>query len=235
MAEINDMDLFKVDGLVAVITGGGTGLGLMMAKALAANGANKVYIVGRRLEKLEEAAKASPHGNIIPAQGDASSKESLGALAERVKKEVGYINLLVCNSGRSGPSVQAFPPDLSLSQIKERMWEWEFEDFNDVFKLNNTGTFFTAVAFLDLLDAGNKKGNRAGIDSQIVITASLAGLMRTLATGVAYGASKAAAVHMTKVLSTYFAPHGIRVNAICPGIFPSTSASNSGLSHAILT
>ena len=50
-------DLFRVDGMVAVITGGGTGIGLMMAKALAANGAAKVYIVARRKEKLEAAAK----------------------------------------------------------------------------------------------------------------------------------------------------------------------------------
>jgi NADP-dependent 3-hydroxy acid dehydrogenase YdfG len=52
--------LFRVDGLVAVITGGGTGIGLMMAHALAENGAAKVYIVGRRKAKLEEAAKGYP-------------------------------------------------------------------------------------------------------------------------------------------------------------------------------
>ncbi len=51
--------LFRVDGLVAVITGGGSGIGLMMAKALAANGAAKVYIIGRRMESLEAAAKES--------------------------------------------------------------------------------------------------------------------------------------------------------------------------------
>ena len=50
-------ELFRVDGMVAVITGGGTGIGLMMAKALVANGAAKVYIVGRRKEKLEATAK----------------------------------------------------------------------------------------------------------------------------------------------------------------------------------
>ena len=62
--------LFSVPSMVAVVTGGGTGIGLMVAKALALNGAAKVYILGRRLEKLEEAAKQSPHGNMIPLQCD---------------------------------------------------------------------------------------------------------------------------------------------------------------------
>jgi NADP-dependent 3-hydroxy acid dehydrogenase YdfG len=71
----------------------------MIAKALALNGASKVYIIGRRLEKLEQAAKASPHGNIIPLVGDVTSQDSLVALAEKVKEETGYIDLLVPNAG----------------------------------------------------------------------------------------------------------------------------------------
>ena len=70
MASIDAAKLFGVSGLVAVVTGGGTGVGLMMAKALALNGAAKVYILGRRLAKLQEAAAQSPHGNIIPIACD---------------------------------------------------------------------------------------------------------------------------------------------------------------------
>jgi short-subunit dehydrogenase involved in D-alanine esterification of teichoic acids len=55
--ELNAPNLFKVTGLVTVITGGGSGLGYMMAKALVSNGAKRVYIIGRQLQKLEEAAK----------------------------------------------------------------------------------------------------------------------------------------------------------------------------------
>jgi len=87
--------LFSVKGMVVCITGGGTGIGLMMTKAFANNGAAKVYIVGRRREKLDEAAKVSPHGNIIPVVGDVTSKESLCEIAEQIKKEVGYVNLLI--------------------------------------------------------------------------------------------------------------------------------------------
>ncbi|KAK3395193.1 hypothetical protein B0H63DRAFT_492155 [Podospora didyma] len=78
--------LFAVDGLVAVITGGGSGLGLMMAMALAENGASKVYIVGRRENKLREAAASYPD-ILVPLPGDVTSQDSLQAMAQRVRQE----------------------------------------------------------------------------------------------------------------------------------------------------
>ncbi|THW03338.1 hypothetical protein D6D25_08441, partial [Aureobasidium pullulans] len=75
-------NLFSVDGLVAVITGGATGIGLMMTKALASNGAKKIYIIGRRKDKLEEAASHNP-SVIIPVVGDVTSKDTLKEIAAR--------------------------------------------------------------------------------------------------------------------------------------------------------
>lgn len=222
MAATNDMDLFKVDGLVAVITGGGTGIGLMMAKALASNGAKKVFIVGRRLEKLEDAAK--DHANIVPLQGDVTSKESLARVADQVKAETGYVNLLAVNSGTMGPLMDNVPEEATIKQLQQSFWSWSSESFNDVYALNNTAAFFTATAFLELLDAGNKPSNGPDYQTQILFTASLAGLSRKLSTGVAYATSKAGTIHLAKALSTYLAPHGIRVNTLVPGIFPSKYA-----------
>ncbi|KAK4541697.1 hypothetical protein LTR36_007406 [Oleoguttula mirabilis] len=219
MAAINDTELFKVPGLVAVITGGGTGIGLMMAKALSANGAKKVFIVGRRLEKLEEAAK--DHDNIIPVQGDVTSKDSLAKVADRVKAEAGYVNLLAINSGTSGPMMDGIPQNPSISQLQQSFWNWSAESINNVFALNNTAAFFTATAFLELLDAGNKPGNGPDYQTQILFTSSLAGLSRNYSTGIAYATSKAGTVHMAKALATYLAPYSIRVNTLAPGIFPS--------------
>ena len=96
----------------------------MMAKALAMNGAAKVYIVGRRLDKLQTAAKESPYDNIIPLQGDVTSKESLESIAKQVKKETGYINLLVCNSGTTGPLMEQLVPNPSLAQYVKPGNEW---------------------------------------------------------------------------------------------------------------
>src|SRR5258706_1264841 len=98
----------------------------MMAKALDINGAKKVYIVGRRLEKLQEVASAavgSPlppntrlisekrielrslqvNKSIVAVQGDITSKESLASITEKVKSEVGFVNVVIANSGISGP------------------------------------------------------------------------------------------------------------------------------------
>lgn len=74
----------------------------MMTRALAANGAAKVFIVGRRREKLESAASEYPD-IVVPVVGDVTSKESLKQVAEKVKAEAGFVNLLVCNSGVMGP------------------------------------------------------------------------------------------------------------------------------------
>ncbi|KAK5132393.1 hypothetical protein LTR08_009123 [Meristemomyces frigidus] len=219
---IDNAALFKVDGLVAVITGGGSGLGEMMAIALASAGAKRVYIIGRRLEKLQEVASNSSHANIIvPVQGDVTSKDSLAKVVEQVEKDVGYVNLLVVNSGMSGPSMRDVPEKPTVKQIQEAFWSWSTEDFNSVYALNNTAAFFTAAAFLNLLDVGNQAGKGPDYQTQVLFTSSLAGLSRNLSTGVAYATSKAGTVHLAKTMATFLAPHNIRVNTLAPGIFPS--------------
>lgn len=82
------------------------------------------------------------------------------------------------------------------------------------------GAYYTAIAFLDLLDAGNQKRN-VPQDSQILVTTSIAGLSRHLASSFAYSTSKAAANHLVKMLATAFAQKGfhIRCNAVAPGVF----------------
>ena len=195
-----------------------------MAKALAQHGAKRVYIIGRRLDKLQGAAKQSQFGNIIPLQGDVTSKESLDQMVNQIKQEVGYIHFLVCNSGTSGPTIEKLSPTATLAEIRDFMWAWDPKSFNDTYALNDTAVFFTVIAFLELLDAGNHNGTREGIQSSVLITSSNAAFQRKLATGVAYITSKAASMQMAKLLSTFLAPHGIRVNALAPGIFPSKLA-----------
>lgn len=77
------------------------------------------------------------------------------------------------------------------------------------------------VAFLEMLDAGNKAQNVPGIQSQVIFTASIAGYSRSLSTGVAYVPSKAGTIQQVKLFSTYLAKYNIRVNGIAPGIYPS--------------
>jgi NAD(P)-dependent dehydrogenase (short-subunit alcohol dehydrogenase family) len=191
----------------------------MIAKALAANGASKVYIIGRRLSVIEEAAAQSPHGNIIPVQGDITSQDSLKAIATQIEKEVGYINLLVPNAGISGPRVRSpdMPENPSVEQFQKHAWSSPMSDFTKTFNVNVTGVYYTALAFLHLLDAGNKKGNVKGGTSQIVTVSSIAGYSRLRNAGFAYNSSKAAVTHLMKHLSTYCNRWDIRCNVIAPG------------------
>jgi len=189
----------------------------MMAKALAANGASAVYIIGRRLDRLTAAAAHYP-SIIHPIVGDVTSKASLQAIAAQVERDVGYINLLVCNSGVGGPAMSDVPADASLKVFKDTVWaKWSMDDFGATYATNVSAVFFTAVAFLELLDAGNTKGNTPDISSQIVITGSIAAYIRVVVSGFAYVSSKAAVTQMAKALSTFLAPHGIRVNTLAPG------------------
>ncbi|KAL8686039.1 MAG: hypothetical protein Q9224_005573 [Gallowayella concinna] len=228
MASILAGNLFAVNDLVAVITGGGSvfpkGIGLMMANALASNGARKVYIVGRRKEVLESAAKASPHGNIIPLVGDVTSKESLQSVAAHVEKDVGYLNCLICNSGIGGPQTSSITPQTSLEDYQKALWELPFDDYVRTFSVNVVAVHFTLAAFLHLLHAGNEQGN-VQQKSQVIVTSSIAGFNRMVPGGYAYGQSKAAATQLAKQMATLLVPYGIRTNVIAPGLYPSELAA----------
>ncbi|KAF9453147.1 NAD(P)-binding protein [Macrolepiota fuliginosa MF-IS2] len=180
------MNLFNVEGLVAVITGGGTGIGLMMATALENNGAT-VYIVGRRVDVLESAAaENSRFGKIIPIEGDITSKESLLSIVDVVKARHGYIDLLVNNAAiarnlynhplptpATSPSQHPPSPPLSpspdyaatpapsIKKFQAALWETgTIEDWEASFQTNVTAVYYTTVAFLELLHQGNIRRQR---------------------------------------------------------------------------
>ena len=197
----------------------------MMTKAFANNGAAKVYIVGRRKEKLDEAVRETgSRGNVIGIVGDVNSKESLMQTAEQIKKDVGFVNLLICNSGVYSPPV-ANPAQDSVAEYARKALEQGPEVWNEGFATNTTAVAFTSFAFLELLDAGNKKGNCAGRKSQILVTSSISGYLRVPGAVGAYPLTKAATTHLVKGLSGALVPYSIRVNALAPGLFPSDLAA----------
>jgi len=220
---IEASNLFNVKGLVAVITGGGSGIGLMMARALALNGASKVYIVGRREETLKSAAESVTTGNVIPLVGDVTSKESLQSVVKKISDEVGYINVLIANSGIGGPQAK-ITDQTSIQGFQEQFLETSFDDYVQTFAVNTAAVWYSVVAFLDLLDKGNKMGN-VEQKSQVIATSSIGGFNRKVPGGYAYGQSKAATTHLMKQLATGLVPYGIRSNIVCPGLFPSELAA----------
>nr|POE87783.1 rhamnolipids biosynthesis 3-oxoacyl-[acyl-carrier-protein] reductase [Quercus suber] len=225
-----------VNGIVAVITGGGSGLGLYAARALDRNGAKAVYIVGRRKETLDAAAKTAVNGTIKPIVGDVTDKDSLQRVVAQVKEEQGFVNLLFANAGVIGPTLGGLfgkkTEKPSIQEMQAALWKPDMADFTKTSEVNVTGVFYAAVAFLELLDAGNKKRN-VPQDSQIIVTSSIAGFSRQVAAGYAYASSKAAITHLVKMLATTFAQnqYRIRANVIAPGFYPSemTESAMSGM------
>ncbi|KAK7936703.1 uncharacterized protein PG986_015141 [Apiospora aurea] len=249
--------LFRVDGMVAAVTGGGTGIGLVMARALLGAGAKKVYILGRRrdvLDKacaeaaadLEKTSSSSTSGVMAPIECDVTSKASLQAAVDAVAQDSGYLNLLVANSGIGGPEAR-YGKGKSVAELRRELFEGvEMADFTHAFHVNVTGAYFTMLAFLELLDAGNKHAvahakedgvfgvptadasanpKVPAVQSQVVFTSSISAFSRAHVSGPAYSGSKAAIMHLTKHSSSNLAEHGIRVNALAPGLFPSEMAN----------
>lgn len=200
----------------------------MIAKALAGAGTDKVYILGRRKDVLEKAA--AEHESITPIECDVASKKSLQSAVDIITKERGYINLLVANSGIFGPS-NGFNFDLDIHDLRKSLFEeTSMEDFTQAFHVNVTGTYFTMLAFLELLDAGNKKAVKGGfgaplkegsdvpsIQSQVIINSSLSAYSRHRQCAPAYSGSKSAITHLAKHACTNLAKYEIRVNVLAPG------------------
>ena len=185
------------------------GIGLMMAKALVQNGAAKVYIVGRRLEVLQ--AAASQVGSaVIPVVCDVTSKEELLSAAAFVEKDCGHLNLLICNSGVTGPMPpDALTPETTLEQWADANLAIDSGKYLDTFAVNTVAVWYTTMAFLKLLDAGNKKGN-VQQSSQVIVTSSIAAFNKKAPGGWAYGQSKTAATLATKQLAVMMPQWNIR-------------------------
>jgi len=215
-------NLFSLKDYVCLVTGGGTGIGLMATQALAANGA-KVYITGRRMEVLERAAKQhSPHssqtdlnGQIIPiGPCDVSSKSDLEKLVAEIEGKEKYLSLFIAAAGVSGP--KGFPDSSDAKEIKKELWKEGIDEWNDTYNTDVTSVYFSTVAVLPLLQAAPKEHRPS-----VIVISSMSGMMRHSQAHFSYNAAKAATAHLSKMMSKEFAKTSVRVNSIAPGYFPS--------------
>ncbi|TSE20473.1 Gluconate 5-dehydrogenase [Tepidimonas alkaliphilus] len=194
--------LFDLTGRVALVTGGSRGLGLQIAQALGEAGA-KLMLAARKAEELEEAVAA------LQAQGidarwcaaDCARENDLQRLVQETLQRLGDIDILVNNAGAAwGAPAEEHP----------------LEAWDKVMNLNVRGYFILS----QLVGRHSMIPRRRG---SILNVASIAGLggnppdMRTLA----YNTSKGAVINFTRALAAEWGRYGIRVNALCPGFFPS--------------
>lgn len=178
----------KLQGKIAVVTGGTTGIGLATAKRFAAEGA-RVFITGRRQAELDAAVAAIPNATGI--QADSSSSADLQRLFDTIKDMAGRVDVLYVNAG--GGSMAP------LGAITE-------EHFDDAFNRNVKGMVFTVQSALPLLSQG----------ASVILTGSTAGTVGTAAFSI-YSASKAAVRNLARSWILDLKDRAIRINVVSPG------------------
>ena len=123
--------------------------------------------------------------------------------------------MLVANAGMTGPGLADLKSKHTLVEFVEHAWKASTEEFNAVYDLNCSAVFYSIIAFMELLDAGNNTTYRC--KSQVIATASTASFLRQPRAGFAYTSSKAALVSMIKSFSSFCVPWGIRFNSLAAG------------------
>lgn len=208
-------ELQKLDGRVALVTGGSRGLGLQMAEVLGELGA-KVAITARKAHELDAAGEHLEGLGIesLPLVCDMSDFVSIAPMIEKVVDRFGPIDILVNNAGASWGSATT---------------EHSLEGWNKVMDLNVTAMFL----------ATQEVGRRCMVprkSGRVVNIASIQGLTGLYPEGIptlAYNASKGAVVNLTRMLANEWAPLGITVNAIAPGFFPTKMTAPLNMDAAI--
>jgi len=228
--------IYDVSGRVALVTGGGTGIGQMIASALAANGA-KVYIGGRRAEKVEETAKGSTAkvaGQIVPIELDVSKKESIKSAVKIISENDGKLDILFNNAAITGPVSPFFndesaPENKNPETLGNALFDNEsFEEWGGLYANNVASIFFVTSAFLGLLHKASDQ--RGAWSASVVNISSMSGQLKIAQNKFCYNSTKAGNIHLTKMLATEFALKNIpvRVNSIAPGVFPSEMTGSQG-------
>jgi 3-oxoacyl-[acyl-carrier protein] reductase len=198
-ASINRIE--KPTGKVALITGGGTGVGRATSLQLASRGFHVIVNYSRSKDDAEKtAAAAAEHGaQAIAVPCDVSSDDQVRKMIDRCRREFGRLDVVVNNAGTTH-----FVDHTDLEAMTEPRWD-------EILAVNLKGPFFVSRAAIPLL--------RASGGGSIVNVASVAGLAGT-GSSIAYAASKGGLITMTKSLAKAFAPD-IRVNTVCPGVIVS--------------
>jgi NAD(P)-dependent dehydrogenase (short-subunit alcohol dehydrogenase family) len=179
----------KLDGKVALVTGGNSGIGLAAAKRFVQEGAY-VFITGRTQSKLDQAVK-QVGSNVTGVQGDVAKLGDLDRLFAQIKKEKGKLDIVFANAGIAKYA--------SLGTIDE-------EHFDSIFGGNVKGLLFTVQKALPLMPDG----------ASIILNASVVGT-KGLPSNSVYAATKAAVRSFARTWTTDLKARKIRVNAISPG------------------
>lgn len=196
-------DLFSIEGKIALVTGGTSGIGRMMARGLVEGGA-KTYFVARNAEtcaRTEEEFRAFGECRSIVA--DLSTRDGLGTVASAVSQAEDQLDILINNAG-----IHETQP---IEVYSEELWD-------KTIAINAKSAFFLTQKLLPLL----RKAGSSDDPARVINIASGHGIRVPPFDSYAYAVSKAGLLHLTRVLARRLAPDNINVNAIAPGVFPSS-------------
>ena len=200
---MNIEKLFSIEGKIALITGGSKGIGEMIASTFLDNGA-KVYITSRHADQCEAAARRLSEqydAECIAIPGDISEFQTIESLAATLAEREDKLHILVNNAGASkGSPFEAFTE----------------QDWDVVMDTNAKSPFFLIQKLMPLLRNAATHEDPA----RVITIASVGGLKNTKFNNYPYGPSKAAAIHMMRVLGAHLVKENIICNAIAPGPFP---------------
>lgn len=198
-------DLFSLSGKIALITGGSSGLGLVMAKGLLQNGA-KVVIASRRQKKCDLALKElKAYGEVYALATDVTQVDSREKLLEFIDDKLGSLSILLNNAGANWGAPLEDYPDEGFAKVIDT-------NLNAVFSLSRD-----AVPLLSKAASVEDPARIINIGSMDGIHVPIVQRVPTFA----YSASKAALHHLTKAMAVELAPKQITVNAVAPGFFES--------------
>ncbi len=188
----------ELEGSVALITGGGTGLGREIALQLGAEGMQLAVSYSRSRDEAEATVRELTQIGVeaVAVQADLRTSDGPARLVEEVSQHFGRLDLLIHNAGTT-----RFIPFSDLDSVTEEIWD-------ELFTVNTRSAFFLAKAAAPLM-----RRNGGG---QVIATSSIAGLSAA-GSSIPYAVSKAALIHLTKCLASALAPD-IRVNSVAPGL-----------------
>ncbi|KAE9405543.1 NAD-P-binding protein [Gymnopus androsaceus JB14] len=227
-------ELFNLKGVVAVVTGGGSGIGLMISSTLLANGAT-VYIIGLKQAELDRICgiyndasrklQSESGGKMYGLEGDISSKSEAKRLAEEVAKREPYVTVLFNNAGIQAGQFKPPSEATASAYVSAFFDDIQPQDFNNVLNTNAVGAYWLTFAFLPLLEMWKNSDEEVTkkFVPQVIMTSSMNGWTKdsnTSGRSYPYMFSKSAIGHATSSLAHELLPLGIRVNGIAPGLFP---------------
>ena len=192
----------------------------MATQALAVNGA-KVYVCGRTQEKLDTVVNTfgkDISGQIVAVTADVSTKDGISKLVKEISSSEQYLDILINNAGISTKTFQTEAS--SAEEMKKNLYDHEeatFQDWDDVYRTNVTQCYFMTTAFIPLLQKATE--TRKGWSGTVINISSISGQVKTSQHHPQYNASKAATIHLTRMLANEIQENGlkVRVNSIAPG------------------